>query len=202
MAIPSPLWHTKTLMFDRTEGRDFTERDRLVLNRLQPHLMRLTTAARTRRLLKAALAELDRTDENDARGVILVDVGGEIDFASPPAHRLLRQFFPAATVGQLPDAVTDWLDSGAKQPLIRRRRDRLLSVQRTTDALVLVETHAEAELTAREREVLAWVPWEDKRRDRAPPVARTQARCASTSRTSTPSSASARGLRPSRASSG
>jgi hypothetical protein len=39
--IPSPLWHTKTFLFDRGRGRDFTERDRLVLDRLQPHLARL-----------------------------------------------------------------------------------------------------------------------------------------------------------------
>ena len=37
VTIPSPLWHTKTFLFDRGVGRDFTERDRLVLDRLQPH---------------------------------------------------------------------------------------------------------------------------------------------------------------------
>ena len=29
VSIPSPLWHTKTFLFDRSGGRDFTERDRL-----------------------------------------------------------------------------------------------------------------------------------------------------------------------------
>jgi hypothetical protein len=39
IALPSPPWHTKTFMFRRIRG-DFTERDRLVLERLQPHLER------------------------------------------------------------------------------------------------------------------------------------------------------------------
>lgn len=157
VAIPSPLWHTKTLMFDRTGSTDFTERDRLILDLLQPHLTRLWRAARTRRLLGAALAELDRGDENESRGVILLGVGGEIEFASPPTHRLLRDFFTATTGGLLPTAVADWLESDADQPLIRRRGARRLTVERTSDALVLEESHVEVELTPREREVLAWV---------------------------------------------
>lgn len=42
VALPSPPWHTKTFLFDRAPGSpDFTERDRLVLDLLQPHLARL-----------------------------------------------------------------------------------------------------------------------------------------------------------------
>jgi DNA-binding CsgD family transcriptional regulator len=48
VAIPSPLSHTKTFLFDRGPGRDFTERDRTVLNVLQPHLVRLYELARLR----------------------------------------------------------------------------------------------------------------------------------------------------------
>jgi DNA-binding CsgD family transcriptional regulator len=157
VAIPSPLWHTKTFLFARTGGPDFTERDRLVLDLLEPHLTRLWKAARTQRLLRAALAELDRTEENDSRGVILMGAGSEIEYASPPAHRLLRDFFPAATGGQLPAAVGHWLESGAGQPLIRRRRGRSLTVERTDNGILLTETQEEVGLTAREREVLAWV---------------------------------------------
>jgi DNA-binding CsgD family transcriptional regulator len=157
VAIPSPMWHTKTLMFDRANGRDFTERDRLVLTLLQPHLARLWQAAKTRRLLKAALAELDRADENESRGVILVGTAGEIDFASPPAHRLLRDFFPVTTGGVLPAAVCDWLESNTGQPLIRRIGTRRLSVERADDALLLEERQEEIQLTSREREVLSWV---------------------------------------------
>lgn len=157
VAIPSPLWHTKTFLFDRTGGRDFSERDRLLLDLLQPHLARLWLAARTRRLLSSALAELDRVDEHDRRGVILLGLGGEVEFASPPTERLLREFFPARSGGQLPAALVEWLESGDTKPLLRRRGERRLTVQHADGALLLEERHERIELTAREREVLAWV---------------------------------------------
>jgi DNA-binding CsgD family transcriptional regulator len=157
VAIPSPLWHTKTFLFDRSAGRDFTERDRLLLDLLQPHLARFWLAARTQRLLSSALAELDLVDEHDRRGVILLGLGGEVEFASPPTERLLREFFPARSGGQLPAALVEWIESGDAKPLIRRRGERRLTVQQADGALFLEERHEGIELTAREREVLAWV---------------------------------------------
>ena len=156
VSIPSPLWHTKTFLFDRSGGRDFTERDRLVLNLLQPHFARLWHAARTRRLLQAALASLDRASERDSRGVILL-ADGEVEFASAPARRLLRDFFPGVVADRIPVVLEEWLESGATSALISRRGGRQLSVDRADDALLLEERHEEVHLTAREREVLAWV---------------------------------------------
>ena len=136
MSIPSPLWHTKTFLFDRSGGRDFSERDRLLLDLLQPHLARLWLAARTHRLLSSALAELDRVDEHDPRGVMLLGLGGEVEFASPPTERLLREFFPARSGGRLPAALVEWLESGDTKPLIRRRGERRLTVQQADGALL------------------------------------------------------------------
>ena len=88
VSIPSPPWRTKTFLFNRSRGgRDFTERDRLVLDLLQPHLARLWHGARTRRLLRAALSSLGQASERDSRGVILL-VDGGVEFASAPARRL------------------------------------------------------------------------------------------------------------------
>jgi DNA-binding CsgD family transcriptional regulator len=158
VSIPSPYWHTKAILFDRSSGgRDFTERDRLVLNLLQPHLARLWQVGSTRRLLSSALAELDRVDEHDPRGVILLGLGGEVEFSSPPTERLLCEFFPASSGGQLPDALVEWLESNDAKPLIRRRGERRLTVQRADGALLLEERHEGIELTKREREVVAWV---------------------------------------------
>jgi DNA-binding CsgD family transcriptional regulator len=53
LAIPSPLWHTRTFIFDREAGRDFTERDRLILDLLKPHLVRLWQDANERRQASA-----------------------------------------------------------------------------------------------------------------------------------------------------
>jgi DNA-binding CsgD family transcriptional regulator len=157
VAIPSPLWHTKTFLFLRTGSRDFSERDRLVLDLLQPHLARLWQAGRTRRLLAAALAELDRVDEHGSRGVMLLGLGGDVEFASPPTQRLLREFFPVTGGGRLPAPVANWLESDGAKPLIRRRGTRRLTVDRADGALLLEETHEEIQLTPRERQVLSWV---------------------------------------------
>jgi DNA-binding CsgD family transcriptional regulator len=52
IGLPSPLWHTKTLVFGRSKARpDFDERDRSVLNALQPHLIQLYRHATLRRRL-------------------------------------------------------------------------------------------------------------------------------------------------------
>jgi DNA-binding CsgD family transcriptional regulator len=154
--IPSPLWHTKTFLFDRARSRDFTERDRLVLDLLQPHLSRISHAARTRRLLRSTLAELERGIESDARGVIFLDVAGDVEFGSPSARRLLRDFFGAKTGARLPAEVLTWLESGSGS-LVRRSGPRELTVRRSEHALVLRERQVEVDLTKREREVLAWV---------------------------------------------
>jgi DNA-binding CsgD family transcriptional regulator len=157
VAIPSPWWHTKVFLFDRSGGRDFTERDRLILDRLQPHLARLWQAARTRRLLKSALASMDQASDRDPHGVILVDASQEAEFASAPARRLLREFFQGWPSVRLPRELREWLESGEKAPFVRRRSDRQLRIERSLDALLLEEVQAEVPLTAREREVLAWV---------------------------------------------
>jgi DNA-binding CsgD family transcriptional regulator len=110
-----------------------------------------------RRLLEAALASIDQASERDPRGVILVDASQEVEFASAPARRLLREFFPSRRSGRLPRELGDWLESGAERPLVRRRGDRQLSIGRSLDSLLLEERQTGIPLTAREREVLAWV---------------------------------------------
>ena len=60
----------------------FSERDRLVLDLLQPHLARLWEAARTRRELAAALVGLDQAEAHESRGVILLGARGEVEYAS------------------------------------------------------------------------------------------------------------------------
>ena len=147
--IPSPPSHWKTFFFDRAE-REFSERDRLVLDLLQPHLARLWQAARTRRKLAAALVGLDQAEAHEPRGVILLGACGEVEYASEPARRLLREFAPD-------ESLVDWLESGSRRPLVHRLGERRLIVERVGDALLLEEPPPDLGLTAREREVLTWV---------------------------------------------
>jgi DNA-binding CsgD family transcriptional regulator len=157
VAIPSPPWHTKTFLFHRRSGRrDFTERDRLVLDLLQPHLGRLWRAARTRRQLRAAIEALEWASEQDARGVILLAPDGLIEFASPAARRFLRDYFGEADRAGAPAALVDWLESGSPT-FVWRQGEYCMTVSRSGATLLLEETRDELRLTARERQVLAWV---------------------------------------------
>jgi DNA-binding CsgD family transcriptional regulator len=155
--LPSPPWHARTFAFHRHGRRDFTTRDRLVLELLTPHFSRLWHAAQTRRVLAEALAELERGDEQGSRGVIFFGPGGEVEFMSPPVQRLLRAFFPAAPAGRLPPELANWLEAGRSQSLVRWRGERRLVVERTAVSLILEERSEQIRLTAREREVLGWV---------------------------------------------
>jgi DNA-binding CsgD family transcriptional regulator len=153
--IPSPLWHTKTFILDRRRG-DFTERDRLALDLLQPQFERIWHASRTKRLLSAALTALSGASDQDTRGAVLLDAGGTPAFMTPPARRLLHEFFGAGG-DELPPAVVAWLEEGARARLIVWADLRRLEIQRSGDALLLEESTASVGLTPREQEVLSWV---------------------------------------------
>lgn len=154
VAIPSPPWHTKTFLFDR-ERRDFTERDRLVLDLLQPHLGRLWRAARTRRSLRVALQALEQGSSEGARGVVLVAPDGGVEYVSPRARSLIAEYLDGRAGSDPLDSLADWIGSG-RQAFTRRRGRNLLMVERSGDALLLEERRDTLGLTARERQVLAW----------------------------------------------
>jgi DNA-binding CsgD family transcriptional regulator len=156
VAIPSPPWHTKTFLFDRRRGRDFTERDRLMLDLLQPHLGRLWRAAQTRRRLQAAFAALESASELDPRGLIVLAPDGQIEFVSPSARRLMREHFGVPPERGLPPTLARWVDSGLPT-LTRRALGRRLTVDRSGDTLLLEERRDKLGLTPRERQILAWV---------------------------------------------
>jgi DNA-binding CsgD family transcriptional regulator len=155
IAIPSPPSHAKRFILDR-HGRYFSARDRTVLQCLQPHFDHLWRAARTRRRLRAAIAGLELASEQDIRGVILLASDARVEFASPPAHRLMRECFGAPLKTQLPTTLSVWLESGA--PTLRLRHDDgYVTVRRSGAALLLDEAPDKLGLTPREREILAWV---------------------------------------------
>ena len=146
-----------TFLFDRGPGRDFTERDRLLLDLLQPHFRQLWRAAHDRRRLRAALAALELESEHQARGVIMLSPGGRAEVVSPAARRLLREYFRTSReTDDLPPVLADWLESGSRT-VRREQDDRRLTIDRCGNALLLQETHGDLGLTARERQILAWV---------------------------------------------
>jgi DNA-binding CsgD family transcriptional regulator len=110
VGIKSPLDHTKTFFF-QSAHRDFTERDRALLNLLAPHFAQLDHASTARRTAALGLIELQASDPDPRRGILLPNrTGREIDAASERARCLLAAYFPDADSIRLPAALSDWLE--------------------------------------------------------------------------------------------
>jgi DNA-binding CsgD family transcriptional regulator len=134
--------------FDRI-GRDFTARDRAVLDALSPHLVQLLRAAEARRRLRSALA----LHESTRTAVVLLEADGRVEFASSAARELLERYFRERGA-QLPALLASWLRGATSEPLRVDVGDRSLRVEPVDGALLLEEQRRVPRLTAREREIL------------------------------------------------
>jgi DNA-binding CsgD family transcriptional regulator len=163
VGLPAPPTHTKVVKF-ASATRDFSERDRSLLDLLRPHLVHLYESAKTRRLAAALAAGADASGE-----LVVLDSRGEIDFATERAHALLAAYTDGGAL------VADWLRHERTRlngnsfpapgaPLVIERGPYRLVVRRLSDdpqTLLLTEETAPGEgvelLTAREREILGLV---------------------------------------------
>ena len=171
-------WVT-SLLLDR-KLRDFSERDRLVLNVLRPHLNQSYRNARAFAGLHEWLGALEDAVGALDRGLVILTADGTIRWASPRARRWLTDYFGPgrAPHDALPEPVARWLTWHARSPgevvaphapLVVPRGDIQLSIRFVSgpaQTVLLLEQHylsipPEAlrglGLTRRETEVLAWV---------------------------------------------
>jgi DNA-binding CsgD family transcriptional regulator len=109
------------------------------------------------RKLQAALAALEWASEQDQRGVILVAGGGQIEFASASARRLMRDYFGTSAKAGLPPALALWVQQSCLTTLVRRLGGRRLIIRRSRGALLLEEQFGQLGLTSRESQILGWV---------------------------------------------
>jgi DNA-binding CsgD family transcriptional regulator len=142
--------------------REFSERDRDVLDIARPGLEAALRATQARGRLIRALAD----DPPPGTAVTLLDRDGEIELSSPEAGRWLAEHFGKADhPGWLPRPVAQWLALPPRPPLVSERDGRRLTVcliPGDPHALLLEETVAgfradaldRLGLTARESEVL------------------------------------------------
>jgi len=145
----------------RTE-REFSERDRDVLDIVRPGLEAALRAAQARARLVRALA----AEPPPATAVVLLDRYGEVELSSLDADRWLAEHFGAAEhPGWLPGPVACWLALPPRPPLVSEREGRRLTVRLVPGdphALLLEEEVASFRtdaldrlgLTPRETEVL------------------------------------------------
>ncbi len=170
---PSPL--QITLVVARCRW-DFSERERLLLNLLRPHL---TQAYRNAELV----AGLQQGLETSNRGMIVLTRGGRTKRMTPRANHWVQHYFggPPREGELLPDPVQGWVRhqeaglAGAddaplpRTPLVVERDGARLVIRHLCDGaacyLVLEERQAALQppsveglgLTRRESEVLQWV---------------------------------------------
>ncbi len=145
----------------RTE-REFSERDRDVLDLARPGLEGALRATQARGRLVRALAD----DPPPGTAVVLLDRDGEIELSGPDAGRWLAEHHGAPEhPGWLPPPVAEWLALPPRPPLVSEREGRRLTVTLLPGdphALLLEETVTSFRpdaldrlgLTAREIEVL------------------------------------------------
>ena len=142
----------KVFSFDRS-GRDFSERDRAIVDLLHPHLVQLHRASESRRRLREALA----LHESTRAAVVLLEADDRVAFASTGARELLDRYFGEKGV-RLPASLALWLRARRRtatgEPLRIDADDRTLVIELVDGALLLEEQQLMPRLTAREREIL------------------------------------------------
>jgi DNA-binding CsgD family transcriptional regulator len=156
LPLPSPPWHERGFSLYRSR-RDFSNRDRDVLDTLSPNLVSLLRRAELRRQLQVALAALDSSDVD--QGIVLLDSDGHLEHATPLARRLLATYFPQVGVS-LPRAIGEWF-ARTQRSLVRVRGAHRIVVDQIGQRLLVREEPVEAmnveRLTPREQQVLEWV---------------------------------------------
>jgi DNA-binding CsgD family transcriptional regulator len=110
----SGSWHEVTqtdatligFSFHRTQR--FTERDRLILNLLRPHLFQAYSNAQQYQQLQQDFTQLQQSLNH--LGLVILNPEGQIKFVTPQAIGWLENYFPKPTgFFQLPDHLWTWV---------------------------------------------------------------------------------------------
>lgn len=170
--------HLVGLALNRSQP-SFTDRDRLMLNLLRPHLFQAYTNAQKYRYMHQSLTHLHQAI--DRLGLIILSSSGQVQLITASASQYLQSYFEKSThFDRLPDLLDRWtshqisltrqalpqaglplrLERAGKQLVIRfmiePHADRyLLLLEEHT--LSLLDALKLLGLTARETEVLYWV---------------------------------------------
>src|SRR5579872_2232555 len=158
----SPRVHETVVLALGRHERQFSERDRDVLDLTRPAIEGALQGAEARARLVRALASAPPP----GTAVMLLDRCGEIEHSSLEAERWLAEHFgPAEHPGWLPEPVASWLALPPRPPIVSVRDGRRLTIRLLPgdphallfeEALECFRPAAlqELGLTAREREVL------------------------------------------------
>lgn len=152
MGLPAREGVTRVFIFTHAV-RDFGDRERLLLQLLEPHLERRAAEVEKRAAAVDALAAIEGTGD-EPHGIVLATVRGTLEFGSPRSRELLMRYLGVSN-GTLPEELlggTTVVSRGSGRLTVRTARTGDLVV------LLLAEEDARAQLlTPRQREVLAGV---------------------------------------------
>lgn len=91
-------------------GRDFSERARLLLNLLRPHLVQAYHNARSSTRLRQELAWLRRVLEDSNHGVVTLSDKDRLQFCTECAQRRSLEYFePSRWADHLPESLQRWV---------------------------------------------------------------------------------------------
>jgi DNA-binding CsgD family transcriptional regulator len=184
VGLPAPPPLVVGILLNRS-ALDFTERDRLLMDLLRPHLAQAYENAGVVTEFRQILALARRGVDHLARGLIVVAGNGRVRLVTEQARRWVSRYLPANgrpwPGRRLPDALGRWLNRQASSlafrgdrpsvptPMVLERPDGRLVIRPLLEAdhrLLLLEEEVTAvwagplqacSLTPREAEVLAWV---------------------------------------------
>ncbi|MEI9895270.1 MAG: LuxR C-terminal-related transcriptional regulator [Chthoniobacter sp.] len=162
------------IAFNR-EDRGFTEKDRLRLNLVRPHIVQAYLYAAELSGHEERRVDLHNILRESGLGVIATDRAGRVVHSTPGAFECLAHYLPVPKneAPVLPRRITEWLlegsAGGVAAPLVLMRDLAKLIIRRVQSddrwLLMVSEESGEAmgrrldrfALTPREREVLRWV---------------------------------------------
>ncbi len=116
--------------------RRFTDRDRLILNLLRPHIFQAYQNAQKYNQAQHDLGDLKQSIQH--QGLAIVTRSGQIRWATPPATRWLETYFaPPTSRGDLPDDLRDWIADQIHGTETVDRPMAPLYIERATEQLVI-----------------------------------------------------------------
>ena len=184
MGIALPVNRQCLVTIGSHRGRtDFTERERTVLNMIQPHVLQAYANAQAVTHMQAEVARLNQAVERIPQGLVSVDASGLIQWATARARELLGYYFGARRRGhrRLPNLLVRWIrcskaqldraderpgriaplviDQGSRQLRVRMvpEGDHSLLFLEEDSTEVPTEQLAHLGLSRRETEILGWI---------------------------------------------
>jgi len=160
--------------------RDFSERDRTILNLLRPHVVQAYENAEAATRVERELMLLTQGEEESGRGVVLLNTSGKVCRATSRARQWLAEYFESARGDALPETLWRWVRHEQRllargddvppprRPLVVEREAKRLQVRLLSDrqgSLLIFDERIEPTppaleplgLSRREAEVLSWI---------------------------------------------